>query len=171
MKKNALITFNMLMWLPRIIFMTIVFFSIVFLTSWYARTEIQTWQTESELIAQRILYSPGGISYNDPLSNRLYPGVIDLTKFKDNSIPLLDDSLFYGTENKHIGANITIIDLKKNQLAQGIYNNIVYRRIAEKGRLGRGGVNTVEKQIYVLAKDETKTIPAIAQITIVIPRT
>jgi hypothetical protein len=167
--KKALISFNVAMWIPRIIFLTIVILSVVLLTIAYANKNIQTWQVESEIIAQRILFAPDGLAYHDPLSNRVYPGIIDVEKLNTT---ILEESIFYGKENKHIGAKITLINKGTNQtIAETIYNNIVYQRIAERGFLGRGGVDVKEKQFYyVLAKNKEKLTPATAKITVVVPR-
>ncbi len=170
-QNKALMSFNMLMWIPRIIFMVIVLFSVIFLATWYAWQEIHSWQAESGLITQRMLYSINGISYHDPLSSRLYPGIIDLSKFQNNQIPILDSSIYYGPENKHLGAKITIKDMQDNILREGIYNNDIYSRIVQEGRTGAGGIDVSRKKIYVLAKDTQQLIPAIAEITVVIART
>jgi len=150
MKKKGLISFNMLMWIPRIIFMVIVVFSIMFLIGIYFKFEVNISDAESELFIQRLLYSPHGISFYDPYSNRVYPGIIDL-----DNLDLINKSVFYGEEQKHIGAKLSIYDINNNLLAERIYNNVVYRRIAQEGK---GGVDVYRKKLYVLVKNESKQI-------------
>jgi len=159
MAKKGLLSFNMLMWIPRIIFMVIVVFSILLLIGSYFKIEIVISEAESELFAQRLLYSPHGISYYDPLSNRVYPGVIDL-----NNLGLLNKSVFYG-EQKQIGAKLNITDLNGKLLAENIYNDVVYRRIAQEGK---GGVDVLRKSLYIIVKNESKQIPGILSMEVVL---
>lgn len=157
--KKALISFNLLMWIPRIIFMVIVIFSIMLLVGSYFKVEIIVSEAESELFIQRLLHSPHGISYFDPLSNRVYPGIINL-----DNLDLLNKSIFYG-EQKQIGAKLTIEDLDENLLAEHIYNNIVYRRIAQEGK---GGADVMRKSMYVLVKEDSEQIPGILRMEVVL---
>jgi len=168
MKNKKAQAFSMVWWIPRIIFLVIVLSSVIFLTTMYINTEKETWKTESELFIHRLIYSPNGISYYDPLTNRVYPGIIDLKKIKNTEI--INRSLFYGKDNKHIGANISVYDKNDNLLAQGIYNEKVSKRIQEKGFLGVGGIDSKQKKYYILIKNKENYIPANMKITVVVPR-
>ncbi|MBD3355096.1 hypothetical protein GF361_03875 [Candidatus Woesearchaeota archaeon] len=168
MKNKKAQAFSMIWWIPRIIFLVIVISSVVFLTTMYLNTEKETWKTESELFIHRLIHSPNGISYYDPLTNRVYPGIIDLNNIRD--LNTINRSIFYGENNKHIGANISIYNQNNILLAQGIYNNQVYRRIQEKGILGIGGIDSKQKKLYILIKDHKNYIPAFMEITIAVPR-
>ncbi|MBW2966386.1 hypothetical protein KY342_04755 [Candidatus Woesearchaeota archaeon] len=148
--KKGLISFNMMMWIPRIIFMVIVVTSIIILISVHYRIELDVSGAESELFVQRLLYSPHGICFYDALSNRMYPGIVDL-----NNLDLINKSIFYG-ENKHIGAKLTFTDINGNNLAEKIYNDIVYRRIAQERK---GGVDVFRGSRYVLIQKDSKQIP------------
>ena len=157
--KKALLSFNMLMWIPRIIFMTIVIFSILLMVGSYFRFEIAISGAESELFVQRLLNSPHGISYYDPLSNRVYPGIIDLDNFD-----LLNKSVFYG-EQKQVGAKLIVKDLGNKVLSERIYNNIVYRRLAQEGK---GGVDVFRKSLYILVRNESGQIPGMLNLEVVL---
>lgn len=171
MNKKAIMALNMALWIPRIIFLVIVILSVVAFTITYASKEIDVWRSEAETIAQRIIYSPHGISYHDPLSNRLYPGIIDTTKMKTE---FLENAMFYGgkeEDKKHIGASIIITNQNTgDKIAEADYHPKTARRIEEKGFMGRGGVDAIEKELYVLVKEGEELIPAIAKITVVVPR-
>ena len=139
--------------------MVIVITSILLLISLHYKIELDVSGAESELFVQRLLYSPHGLSFYDPYSSRLYPGIIDM-----NNLDLIDNSLFYG-ENKHIGAKLTFTDLNNNNLAEKIYNDIVYRRIIQEGK---GGVDVFRKSFYVFMRNESKQIPGNINIEIVL---
>ncbi|MBW2981375.1 hypothetical protein KY343_00715 [Candidatus Woesearchaeota archaeon] len=160
--KKGLLSFNMMMWIPRIIFMVIVVFSIVLLVATYFKLEMAVSEAENELFIQRLLYSPHGISFYDPYSNRIYPGIIDL-----DNLDLLNKSIFYG-EQKHIGAKLSINDLNNSLLAERVYNDIVYRRIAQEGK---GGVDVLRKSLYVIVRNESRQIPGtLAMEVVLIPK-
>jgi len=151
-KAEATITEEMGYWIPRLVFVIITALSIYILTSIFIQTEISVLNTDAELLSDRLLYSSYGISYYDPLSNRIYPGIIDISKLKDTSI--LEKAIFYGDKSTYLGAKITLTDNQGNIIGESIYNNNAYRRIAEKGLKGKGGVELKEKEIYVLARDD-----------------
>jgi hypothetical protein len=148
--------------------LVIVLVSTVALTSNYAKSKLEVSNAEAELIIQRLLYSSHGIAYHDPLSNRVYPGIIDTTKLENS---FLEKTFFYGKENKHLGAQIMITEPKTDKkIASVIYNGKVYTRIAEEGAKGAGGVDVKRKEISVLVKEKEKLVPAIAKITLVTSR-
>ena len=159
MNKKALMQFNVMMWIPRLVFMVVVISSILLLVGLYFKMELTVSRAESELFMQRLLYSPHGLSFYDPYSNRIYPGIIDV-----NNLDLINKSLFYG-ENKHIGAKLTLTDMNNNVLAERTYYYLVYRRIAQEGK---GGVDVFRKALNVVIKNESKQIPGILRTEIVI---
>ena len=116
-----------------------------------------------------MLNSPNGISYYDSASGRLNPGIIDLSKFENTRIPILESSINY-REDKHIGAELLVMDLNEVPLAKAYYNPETYERKAESGIEGPGGVDIVEKKIYVLAKNQNSIIPSILNLEILVER-
>lgn len=85
MNTKGLIAFNELIWIVRIIFVVIVF---VMATVVYFYVVNVTFATEGEemgIFMYRLLYSPTGISQFDPLSGRVYPGVIDIQRLENNA--------------------------------------------------------------------------------------
>lgn len=55
-------------------------FGIFFMFRHFMVLSVETESVRSELFFQRLLYSPTGITYADPLTGRPYPGIIDLEK-------------------------------------------------------------------------------------------
>lgn len=65
---------------------------------------------QTVMITNRLLHSPNGISYIDPVTRRVYPHIIDATKFGEEE---LEEHLYYGSVrqgNDHYAAKITLED-------------------------------------------------------------
>ena len=128
-----------------------------------------SYQAEAGTANARAYYSIDGISYFDPLSGRVYAGTIDLEKFENNSIKILQKSMDFG-EDKHLGARFILRETNGKEITSAVYNPKTFKEIARKGIAGPGGVDVVDKQLYVLVKDKTHKRGAILDITIVIER-
>lgn len=73
---------EMLEWFPRLILLTIATVLIVVITSYYAGREVDSAQVEMNAHFYRIYYDDI-IMYKDPATGRVYPGVIDKSKFTE----------------------------------------------------------------------------------------
>lgn len=155
-------------WIPRLVFLIIAGMLVHTIVSFFVMDEISVLDADAEIFVHRVLNSRDGISYVDPLTNRIYPGIIDLKKFKESR--RIEDSIFYGDTSTYIGAKITLKDDKGNKISEQIYKNKAYRRIAEEGMRGAGGVELRKKDIYVLIKEEDNTRKGILHIDVVISR-
>ena len=119
--EEDIVAFNVLAWIPRIIFLIIVLTTILIFLNYYSKIEIHSFEPESEFFVYRILNSTNGISYYDSVSGRVYPGTIDITKFENETINILQNSVNYGAD-KHLGAKILIKDLDEIPLVKAFYN-------------------------------------------------
>jgi hypothetical protein len=155
--------------LMRVLLTIIVIGIIILFANIYSYINIDTYEAESELFIYRAVHSPNGISYVDGVSGRVYPGIIDISKFENNSIPILQQSIDFGADN-HIGARFIVKDFTGQPLASSTYNPITFRRIAEKNIAGPGGVDVKEKQIYALIKKQGTFIPGILEMSVVVER-
>ncbi|MDP7506162.1 MAG: hypothetical protein QF362_01825, partial [Candidatus Woesearchaeota archaeon] len=88
MNKKAILSFNQLMAFIRILLLIVVMFAIVFLVNSAITMEINTFNAESELFIQQLLYS-NALMLNDYETDRFYPAIIDLNKF--NSLEVEED--------------------------------------------------------------------------------
>jgi len=111
--KKGNMTFNMVNMIPRLIFLVIVLLSVVLLISVFLNIIVDVNYQEADLMSLNLIYSPQGISYFDPNLNRVIPGVIDKEEFMSNKIETrLNNSFSYGEKNKHIAAQIKLIESK-----------------------------------------------------------
>ena len=155
--------------LMRVVLTIAVLLIIILFINLYSNINMDTAEAEAETFIYRTLYSADGISYTDGVSGRVYPGIIDLSKFENNSIPLLEKSIDYGAD-EHVGAKFIVKDFAGKPLASAVYNPKTHRRIAEKGIAGPGGVDVKEKQVYALIKDKDSIIKGRLEISVVVER-
>lgn len=162
--KKALMSFNMMMWIPRFIFLTIVLLSVIFMTQAFLRSESDTSYSRAEIFSQSLIYSPKGISYYSPLENRIYPGVIEPSRM-DNIEKRIET-------NQKISAMLELQDLQGRSIKKTYYKEEDFSNnfpIAQTGLPGKGGVLKLEKELFVLYKDNNMKKGKLKQI-ILIPR-
>jgi hypothetical protein len=70
MNKKGLIAYNQINWIIRIIVVLVVFIMVGIVVFYIVNVTFATEAGEMDLFADRLLYSPSGISLHDQLSNR-----------------------------------------------------------------------------------------------------
>jgi len=174
MNKKGDISFNTILWVPKIIFAIIVLFTIVLLIRSFIVTELDIFNAEADIFVQRILMSRNGISYIDPDLDRTYPGIIDENAFRSVDIDtILNTSIYYGDTNKKIAANITLIRENGEFVRSIIYNPDYFYRWKELLRAhwvrGPGGVRGKTKDIQVLIKEQDRLKNGMLKVEVIIP--
>jgi len=150
------------------IFLIIVLLAITLLVKSHIQTTIDIKDIESELFYQELMFTRDGISYQDKLTTRTYPGIIDLSKFNKNT---LIETVSYGKNNYFIAANFSLMKQDRTLIESFLYNEDWFKKwkpLAKTGLLGPGGATILKKQNYVLVKDTT-TYPAILNVEIIYP--
>lgn len=148
MNKKSQISTLMTITIPRLLFLVIVLFSIVFLIRQFVVNNLNVQDVQAEVFADRILYSPNGILYYDSSLQRTIPGIIDPLKLKPD---ILDSLMDYKSKN-FIAANITLFDTKNNVVSSAAYNKESYlnwKPIAQSLLKGAGGVKKTAKTVFV----------------------
>lgn len=159
--------------IPRLFFLTIVILLIVVLIKANIKTEIDVFDAHADVFFQRLIYGRNAFSYNDEKTNRAYPGIIDLEKFRNQDLSFLNDALYYGDENRETGAKISLKDFDGNIDEEIIYNRkffIEKETLLKAGGFTRGvgGVRGKTQRVYVLIKDKDKLTEGILNATIII---
>lgn len=172
--KKSVISGEMIMAIPQIIFLIAVLFAFVILIKVYIITYIDVRQVDANIFINRVLLSHGGISYYDQDLDRLYPGIIHLERFLgltlSNPNNLDEEIISYGDDNPILAAEMT---LKRKGYADVVayYNKEKYDVWIQKAlpnvKGGPGSVKTFEKHRYVLVKDGNSLLPGILEFFIV----
>ncbi len=165
----------------RLIVLFIVGFFLIILVKTYVVTSVETFEIESELFIYDFVYSTNGISYYDENLQRLYPGVIDITKFSDKS--LIEEKLAIAFNYSDISAvavnltlkhtNGTIYNHNNAEVHSVSYHEEWYERwvvLARSSLPGLGSTKEKSKVMYVLVRNEDGQMQnAILDISVILP--
>jgi hypothetical protein len=172
-KKSAkkAVAFEIMTMIPRIIFLVIVMFSIIFLIRSAIIYHFRTFDIEANIFTVSALNS---LSEVDPETGMLNPGTINLSDFiSGKSETLLEKQINYGSDNRKIAAKITLKDINKKGLGTLTYNKDYYAEWEVKARAlwnrGPGGVTDKINSMYVLIHNGTKIIGGYLEFYIIIP--
>lgn len=178
MGKRAGITFSTLIFaFYRMMILFMVALALVLFVRQFVKASIDISDVESELFAQGLMKSPDGLSYVDPVTGRVYPGVIDYDTFTD--IPKLEEKLnnvFYYEKNMFIAADVELLSQDGKQFksaAPAYYNKDMYQvwyPLAKTGFIGAGGAELYKKIYPVLIREQSGYTEGLVRITIVMPR-
>ena len=170
--KKANTTFEVVFWIPRIIFLVVLMFAIMILIRSFVTTIVESSELEANLFANRVLYSPNGISYADSDTHRIYPGIIDSAQLKSKiDGKLLDKSINYGKKNLEIGAKFSLS--YAGDKVDFFYNEDFFKeqfKIADSGfTKGPGGAKAYTKKYNVRVLKDNGIYNGLITMNIVIP--
>lgn len=160
----------------RLLFLIVVFFSVVFLAKAFIVKKIDIFETESKLLAHRLALSKN-VNYIDRDTGRLYIGIVDLGKFTSNDFEKnLLDSIYYGKANSEASAKITLKDLDANPgydvTYEKFYNKELYdekKVLVEAKLIGAGSAKKLGTDFYVLIKDKDEMRRGILNVDAILP--
>lgn len=167
-KKGAIgLSFSQVIWVFRLIFLGMAIMFCLLLILMYINVSYASEPAEREILIQRILFSPNGISYYNPLTGIVEAGTIDLKKFEKN---VLDKAIHY--DRDYMAARMDLNDLETGKPYVGYYNKDFYQeKIVLRGLKGSGGVDILERNFYVLIKDGEEIHNGTLNFEVVMPRT
>lgn len=173
LNKKSTVSLEMTLWIPRLIFLVVVIFSIYLLIKLFITNKIDTFDVETSLFANSILFSKS-LNFFDGDTNRINIGTIDLQKFEsENTWQKLESEIGYSNDKK-IAARISLKNLDNGMN----YNDVFYRKdfyeqkkvIADAGfTKGPGGAKSSTKNFYVLIKDKDSISKGLSTIDVVMP--
>ena len=167
-KKGAIgLSYTQVIWVFRLVFLGFAIMFCSLLISMYIHVSYASEQAEREILLQRILFSPNGISYYNPLTGAVEAGTIYLKTFDNN---VLDKPIHY--DRNYLAARMDLNDFETGKPYVAYYNKNFYQeKIVLKGLKGRGGVDTLERNFYVLIKDGDEIHQGNLTFEVVMPRT
>ena len=172
--KKAEISSEVVLIIPKIIFIIAVIFSFVILVKILIVSNINVKGIESQILVNRILFSKDSISYFDADTERLYPGIIDLKFFetlsKANPNVLDISTINYYKDNPIIAAKLTLKIRDKSDIV-AYYNKEMFDRweprVLPEIKGGGGSVKAFKEKKYILVKDDLNLIPAVLEFFII----
>ncbi len=156
MHKKGFVVWDIAIWVYRFLYMILVILMTVFFVNVMYTSEVNIQGTASGVYTQQFLYSRNSISYEDPLTLRAYPGIIDIERLNTSRL-----SEAFVLENKELfGARFTLKQFPEteNLVAQAYYNQQWFERVAPLSTLsvqGPGGAYLVTQNYLVRYLDAT----------------
>lgn len=170
MNKKA--SFDTIVNLFRLLFVIVVFYSILFLAQAFIKQKIDVFDTESKILAHRLALSKE-LNYFDESIGRLQIGVIDLEKFTSNNFEKnLLSELYYGKINSESSAKLTLKDLDENEEYETFYNKEIYneKKVLVEAKLeGAGAAQRLDTNYYVIIRDKDKIKKGVLNIDVILP--
>jgi len=150
----------------RIGFLMIALLAFFLLVNFYVINRIDTNRLQSEMVADRIMYSDT-IMYEE--NTRTYLGIVDLKKFDEDNI---DKKVNYPIK-KHAAAKLELVDNVDGQVKYTTYLNkaqydILYT-VAKSGAQGKGDATIYTKQYPVTYLNGTSYKYGTIRMKIIIP--
>jgi hypothetical protein len=175
-KAETSMTVNYGLTLIRVLFMVFVSLSVVILITKFVGLNANIRDTEGNILLNRLYLSPSCLSYTDPATGRQYPGIIDASRFQS---AVLVSCMYFGQENNHAAANLTLLYLGTGKINQTYYNEVgyilLYPRADQTGIGGRAGYRgpgsamLFSDRRYVLVMDDNTLRRAVLTIELITP--
>ena len=123
-------------------------------TSGFVKREVDVRDAEARIFANKILYSPNGISHVDEDLGRNFIGTVELKKINSSFL----DTIAVIEDNSIIAAKITVKDFTgMNVMREDTYNPRWYYRFQPLvGGRGSGGASEIIEKRYVAIYDGGK---------------
>jgi len=155
----------MVFWLQRFIFIIIALLAVWLLVNYMVITKLDSDYVEAEVMFNRLMYSPNGFTYTDPLTHRAIPGVIDLEKFTSENI---DKSIKFG---KPRAAARLVLYRDGAEMKNASLNGQWLRRWSPRiGFAGPGASVLLEKEFPVVYKDGEEFKTGLLKVNVVVPK-
>ncbi len=152
--------------IPDFIYLGFFFTGLLFLIMQQALPTVDTLSIDAPLIVERLLHSPEGISYVDPLTQRVYPSIIDETRLVSLE-QRLDSLLFFDAQNDAFSAKIV---LNRDEEHPFYYNEAEYLRWqpqAGKPTVGGRKISISSHTMTALLKQKESLIPVTLTVEVI----
>ena len=132
--------------IPEIILTVVVLAGILILISYFVNISVNIKPLQPELLLNRMLYSPAGITYQDNETGIVYPGIIDYEKFANETL----DGMMKYSYDRMLSAKLELYNSKKELQKTAFFNGVWYNRIEPLASNKIGGAESgVITEIYM----------------------
>jgi hypothetical protein len=154
--------------IPKIILTVIVMAGIFVLISIFVNVKVDVRPVQREVLFNRLLYQPNSIMLTDDFTGQVYPGIIDMDKFNNET---LDNSIKYFYE-RQIAAKLELYDSEKNLVQTAYLNSVWFNRMEPLARAKVGGASSgviKSRTVPVSYKQGTVLQPGYLKIEVLTP--
>jgi len=165
--KRGMMSFNIVSWVLRILFVLAGLLAVVLLVRMYQIDSVDIKDIHAEIVKNRVLYAPSGVMHADMETGRSYPGLLDPARFNDS---VLSGTINYGTKSRTLSAKLYYSD-NQGVLREAYTNKTWYRRWEPAvGVAGPGGAVEYMYRLPVVVLNETSgDYPTTLYISVIIP--
>ncbi len=165
MDRRAALSFNFYLFMfIRFTMLIIIAVAVYVFSVKFINLSVQSEEVEAEIIAKAMLGR--GVAYQDPVTGRLYPGIVDLLQLKSRNL----DDMFYHENNRFISARV---DIQAEDILHTAYLNRkffdIWAPLAKSSVTGSGSATMVQKKFPVIIKDENRGRPGRMTVTVIMP--
>ncbi|MBU1199448.1 MAG: hypothetical protein KKF46_07100 [Nanoarchaeota archaeon] len=167
-KKGGVGAEEILEFIPYIVLTVAVMAGIFLLINLFINITVDPKPLQREVLFNRLIYSPNSIMYMDQVTGRVYPGIIALDNFTNET---LDKSITYSYE-RQIAAKLELYDQKKELVKTAYLNGVWYTRLeplAQSRIKGEGSADIFTRTIPILYRKNSVNLPGYIKTMILIP--
>ena len=157
-------SFEMIDWVVKLLFLVAIVFITIFLVRYNVVSAMETQDARSFVFVQRVVSTPSGIAYTDPLTGRTYPYIIDGSKLSIMQ-QALEQSIVLSA-NDYIAAQLDLAI--GNDTHTFFYNQHAYTQW-KKGII-KGNHISMNTALHVLVAQQGKFIPATLTVDLITPK-
>ena len=153
---------------PKILLTVAVMIGIFLLVSSFLKINLNIKPVEVEVLFNRLMYSPNSIIYTDNITGRVYPGIISLDNFTNET---LDRAISYSYE-RHISAKLELYDSSDGLIDTIYLNGLWYNRLeplAVSGQSGSSSATIQTRTMPIVYRKNAINSPGKIIITIILP--
>ncbi|MBT7391524.1 hypothetical protein HN827_01740 [archaeon] len=149
----------------RYILLIVIFFIVIGgiknLMDQYMTVDLKTHGVENLIVIKRMIYSPELLTFQDPITKRTYPGIIDINKF---NVDQLEKKIY--NKNNRVAATIDLINLETDELKTIYINEKKAKTWEDYEQIGNFDTTNIKR--YVQIYDNGKLVPGLLKITVII---
>ncbi len=120
-RKGQTISYEMMMWIPRLVYLVIVIIATSGLILGYVVTKVDVSEVESQILLHRLQFSQEGITLHDSYTGRVYPGLVDAGMLTDENLAAALDA-----KKNELAARFVLSGFLDKELAMAYLNKDAY---------------------------------------------
>lgn len=84
--------YDIMLWIPKFLFLIVVAFVLMAIINAVHTQDLTSQKVELQLLIESMYNSPDVFAYQDPLTKRVYPGIVDYNQFNDTNFTRIMES-------------------------------------------------------------------------------
>ncbi len=173
-RKGQTLSYELLMWIPRFVYLVIVILATSGLILGFIVTRVNVSDVESHILLHRLQFSREGIAHYDSYTGRVYPGLVDAGRLTEKNV---ESAL--GAGESEMAARFVLGGLSGKELAKAYLNEEAYANwqpiailVGEDSKIsgtGRKFPHPEARYVYSSGRSGAKRTPAFLETVVITP--